>query len=93
MASSLTLISPEAEDADLVCAAQAAHVAVVIQQVRLLGGSTHPNEDCRSAREQLTRQYPGLDFTCSFSMAGYYTNLHVPAGMSREEADRLTGRH
>ncbi|RMF70658.1 MAG: hypothetical protein D6740_07880, partial [Alphaproteobacteria bacterium] len=69
--------------------AQAAHVSVVVEQVRVLGGSNNPDQDCRNARETLMAQYPGLDFTCQFSMSGYYTDLHLPPGMSPQQADRL----
>ncbi len=63
-------------------------VAVVVPVVR---NPTPPDADarCQQAHDQLVKQYPGLDFTCHFSMAGYYTNLKLPPGMSREKADRL----
>ncbi len=64
-------------------------VLISIAQVRILGGPNDPNGACRTAHAALTARYPGLDFTCQFSMAGYYTNLKLPSGMSREQADAL----
>ncbi len=64
-------------------------VAISIAQVRILGGPNDPEGACQAARATLTARYPGLDFTCQFSMAGYYTNLQLPPGMSREQADAL----
>ena len=64
-------------------------VRLVIEQIRIPGGPPNANEACEQARGQLRARYPGLDFTCNFSMAGYYTNLKLPPGMSREQADRL----
>jgi hypothetical protein len=34
-------------------------------------------------------QYPGLDFQCSFSMGGYYTNLQLPTGMTETQAQKI----
>lgn len=48
-----------------------------------------PDAACKSARLNLMAQYPGLDFQCHFSMAGYYTNLKLPAGMTTEQAKRM----
>ncbi len=48
-----------------------------------------PNVACETALQTLIAQYPGLDFACHFSMAGYYTSLTLPQGMTREQADRL----
>ncbi len=48
-----------------------------------------PNVACNSARQDLLSQYSGLDFQCSFSMAGYYTNLKLPAELTREQADQI----
>jgi len=64
-------------------------VAISIAQVRILGGPNDPEGACEAAHAALTARYPSLDFTCQFSMAGYYTNLQVPPGMSREQADAL----
>ncbi len=68
---------------------QAQHVAVSIEQVRMLGGDPNPNAACQSARLNLMAQYPGLDFECQFSMAGYYTNLQLPAGMTATQAQQI----
>ena len=64
-------------------------IRLVIGQIRILGGPPNPNAACEQARATLRARYPGLDFTCRFSMAGYYVNLRLPPGMTREEADRL----
>jgi hypothetical protein len=64
-------------------------VAISIAQVRILGGPNDPEGACQAAHAALTARYPGLDFTCQFSMAGYYPNLKLPPGMSREQADAL----
>ena len=66
---------------------QAQHVAVVIPVVRY--SPSDANARCQQAHDRLVKQYPGLDFTCHFSMAGYYTNLKLPPGMTRQKADRL----
>lgn len=68
---------------------QAEHVAVSIGHVRILGGPNDPDTSCQSARPNIIAQYPGLDFECHFSMAGYYTNLQVPAGMTSTQADQI----
>jgi hypothetical protein len=48
-----------------------------------------PDSACQAARVDLVAKYPGLDFQCHFSMAGYATNLQLPPGMSRERADQI----
>ena len=48
-----------------------------------------PDAACQAARLDLMAQYPGLDFQCHFSMAGYATDLQLPAGMTRERADQI----
>ncbi len=48
-----------------------------------------PDAACEMARINLMAHYPGLDFQCRFSMAGYYTNLKLPKGMNSEEAKRV----
>jgi len=68
---------------------QAQHVAVSIEQVRLMGALNYPDEACQSARLNLMAQYPGLDFQCHYSMAGYYTNLQLPAGMTATQAKQI----
>lgn len=67
----------------------AASIAVSIGQVRILGGPNDPDGTCQAIRPNLMAQYPGLDFQCQFSMAGYYTNLRVPAGMTTEQAKQV----
>ena len=34
-------------------------------------------------------RYPGLDVECAFSMAGYYTHLQLPAGMTDSQAQQI----
>jgi len=41
------------------------------------------------AKPGLIAKYPGLGFQCNFNMAGYYTNLQLPAGMTREQAQQI----
>lgn len=48
-----------------------------------------PDAACNSARPNLLVQYSGLDFQCRFSMAGYHTNLKLPAGMTAEQARQI----
>jgi len=48
-----------------------------------------PDAACNSARSNLLAQYPGLDFQCRFSIAGYHTNLKLPAGMTTEQAGQI----
>ena len=67
---------------------QAEHISLSIDNVRV-SPARYPHEDCQSARVSLIIQYPGLDFQCSFSMAGYYTSLQLPTGMTREQADQI----
>lgn len=67
----------------------AGSVAVSIAQVRILGGPNYPDETCQAVRPTLVAQYPGLDFKCNFSMAGYYTDLQTPAGMTAERAQQI----
>jgi hypothetical protein len=38
-------------------------------------------------RPNLITRYPGLDFECA--RYNYYNNLRLPAGMTKEEADRI----
>lgn len=64
-------------------------VAVSISQVRIIGGPNDPNGTCQAVRPRLMAHYPGLDFQCTFSMAGYYSNLQLPAGMTSEQAKRI----
>ena len=64
-------------------------VAVSIGQVRMIGGPSDPQGACETARLNLKAKYPGLDFQCDFRMAGYYTDLQLPAGMTRTQADVL----
>lgn len=48
-----------------------------------------PNDACLAAKPDLIAKYPGLDFQCNFSGAGYYTDLRLPDGMTREEAQQI----
>lgn len=45
---------------------------------------------CEAVKAQLQGQYPGLDYTClPFTAGGYYRNLVVPGGVSREQIETL----
>ena len=68
---------------------QAQHVAISIEQVRMMGGDPYLDKACQAARLNLMAQYPGLDFQCHFSMAGYYTDLQLPDGMTKEQAQQI----
>ena len=69
---------------------QAEHVTLSIDTaLRMSPPPGDPNIACQSARSDLTAQYSGLDFQCSFSMAGYYTNLRLPTGMTKEQAQQI----
>lgn len=48
-----------------------------------------PDTACQFSRPDLLAKYPGLDFQCHFSMAGYYTNLRLPDRMMREQAQQI----
>ena len=48
-----------------------------------------PNDACQAAKPGLIAKYPGLDFQCNYSGAGYYTDLRLPDGMTREEAQQI----
>ena len=93
LASSGTSLNPGCFDFEFPVGAvelnQAQHIAVSISQVRILGGPNDPNGACQTARSKLMSQYPGLDFQCSFSMGGYYTNLQLPAGMTETQAQKI----
>lgn len=67
---------------------QAERISLSIDNVRV-SPARYPDDDCQSARGRLITQYPGLDFQCSFSVAGYYTSLQLPTGMTREQADQI----
>ncbi len=67
---------------------QAQHIVLSIDNVRI-SPARYPDEDCQSARADLVAKYPGLNFQCHFSMAGYFTNLQLPAGMTREQAQQI----
>lgn len=62
-------------------------VAISIAQVRILGGVNDSQGACVNARASLMAQYPGLDFQCNFTAAGYYTALQLPTGMTASQAD------
>lgn len=48
----------------------------------------HQAENCAYAQSTLRAAYPGLDFACS-GPGAWYSNLVLPAGMTREQADKL----
>ena len=48
-----------------------------------------PDSACQAARVDLVAKYPGLDFQCHFSMAGYATNLQLPPGMDATKAQQI----
>jgi hypothetical protein len=48
-----------------------------------------PDTVCLAARLILIAQYPGLDFQCHFSGAGYHTSLKLPAGLTTEQARQI----
>lgn len=68
---------------------QAKQVTFVIEALRMDLPPGDPDAVCQMARSNLVTQFPGLDFTCSFSMAGFYTDLKIPNGMSRNQADTI----
>ena len=69
---------------------QAQHVTLFMDNIRMMGGPPGaPNEACQAARLNLMAEYPGLDFQCHFSGAGYYTNLQLPAGMTDTQAQKI----
>lgn len=68
---------------------QAQQVTFVIDSLRMDLPPGEPDAACLSARPKLMTQYPGLDFQCHFSMAGFYTDLQVPSGMTRQQADQI----
>ena len=69
---------------------QAQHITLFMDNIRMLGGPPgDPNEACQAARLDLIAKYPGLDFQCHFSGAGYYTNLQLPAEMTDTQAQEI----
>ena len=68
---------------------QAQHVTYVIDALRMGVPPGDPDAACESARLILMAQYPRLDFQCHFSMAGFYTNLQLPADMTFDQADKI----
>lgn len=69
---------------------QAQHITLLIDTtLRMEPPPGDPDVACQSARPNLVAKYPGLDFQCHFSMAGYYTNLQLPDGMTREQAQQI----
>lgn len=67
---------------------EAETIVLSIDNVRV-SPARSPEADCQTAKPGLIAQYPGLDFQCNFSLAGYYTNLQLPAGMKREQAQQI----
>ncbi len=69
---------------------QAEQITLAINaSLRMSPPQGDPNLACESARQNLIAQYAGLDFQCQFSMAGYYTHLSIPNGLTREETDQI----
>ncbi len=69
---------------------QAQHIVLSIDTaLRMEPPPGDPNDACQAAKPGLVAKYPGLDFQCNFSMAGYYTNLQLPDKMTKEEAQRI----
>ncbi|TFH37360.1 MAG: hypothetical protein E4G99_02750 [Anaerolineales bacterium] len=48
----------------------------------------HQAENCAYAQTTLRATYPGLDFKCA-GPGSWYTNLVLPSGMTKEQADQL----
>lgn len=48
----------------------------------------HQAENCAYAQTTLRAAYPGLDFKCA-RPGSWYTNLVLPSGMTKEQADQL----
>jgi len=48
----------------------------------------HQAENCAYAQTTLRASYPGLDFKCA-GPGSWYTNLVLPSGMTKEQADQL----
>lgn len=69
---------------------QAQHIVLSIDTaLRMSPPPGDPNVACQSAKADLISQYPGLDFQCHFSTAGYYINLQLPTGMTRDQAQQI----
>jgi len=67
----------------------AQHITLSMDNIRMGLPPGDPDVACQAARSKLLAEYSGLDFRCHFSMAGYYTNLQLPADMTRGQADQL----
>ena len=48
-----------------------------------------PDVACAAARQNLIFQYPGLDFQCHFSMAGYYKDFSLPSNLTQKQSDQI----
>jgi len=69
---------------------QASDVELVIDGgLRMSPPPGDPNVACQTARQNLILEYPGLDFQCNFSMAGYYSDLELPGGMTKTQANSI----
>ncbi|PKO07907.1 MAG: hypothetical protein CVU40_18140 [Chloroflexi bacterium HGW-Chloroflexi-2] len=69
---------------------QANDVELIIDgSLRMSPPPGDPNVACQTARQKLITEYPDIDFQCNFSMAGYYTGLKLPNGMTQTQADSL----
>jgi len=63
---------------------QAAHISFYTERIE---GVNWSEQTCEEIRPSLITQYPGLDFECA--RYDYYTNLRLPAGLTREEAHQI----
>ncbi|MFZ3071007.1 MAG: NBR1-Ig-like domain-containing protein [Anaerolineaceae bacterium] len=67
---------------------QTSHISLLIDSsLRISPPPGDPNTACEAAKVDLVETYPGLDFQCNYSMAGYATNIKPPSGMTRENAE------
>ena len=69
---------------------QAQQITLFIDgSLRMTPPPGNPNVACQSSRLKLVAEYPGLDFQCAFSGAGYFTELQLPAGMDSTKAQQV----
>jgi hypothetical protein len=67
---------------------QASQIELLIDgSLRMSPPPGDPDVACQTARAKLMEEYPGLNFHCHFSMAGYFTNLQMPSGLTQEQAE------
>jgi DNA-binding CsgD family transcriptional regulator len=62
-------------------------VSISISNIRV-PAENNLAENCVRAKQELAKQYPGLDFTCG-SAGFYYTNPKIPSGMSESQANKI----